>query len=252
MNQPCLTLFLAAVSITLAPFPATHAADNPRLAEVRARVEPALREKLAKSGIPYGAPTFIRIFKEEKTLELWIQPEPGARYKRFHRYPIATWGRGTIGPKLREGDGQAPEGFYQVSASAMNPNSSFHLSFNLGFPNRYDRHHRRTGTHLMVHGDQVSVGCYAMTDPQIEEIYLLVDAAHRSGQRHVPVHCFPFNITQQKLATPGIRNSPWLPFWRNLKTGYDHFERVGSPPSTSLDPRTGSYRFSTPSTRPRG
>ena len=141
-------------------------ADRSEAAAKRVRVplETALRAK----GLRWGAPVFIRIFKEEKELELWVDNEK--QFKHFKTWPICKYS-GTLGPKLKEGDGQAPEGFYFVPRSRMNPRSRFHLSFNLGYPNAYDRAHKRTGSALMVHGNCVSIGCYAMTDAGIEEIY---------------------------------------------------------------------------------
>lgn len=218
-------------------------ADSNRLAAIRSRVEPGLKLQLQKADLSYGAPVFLRTLKEENQLELWIEPAPGSPYRKFRSYTIANWGSGSIGPKLREGDGQAPEGFYQVTTSALNPNSSYHLSFNLGFPNAYDRHHGRTGSYLMVHGKKVSIGCYAMTDPSIEEIYLIVEAALAQAQNHVPVHCYPFRMTDERLGAAAEAGSRWSQFWRNLKTGYDRFEKELIPPAASLDPKSGKYRF---------
>src|SRR5690606_1136783 len=133
----------------------------------------------------------------------------------FKAYEIARFS-GNLGPKLKEGDRQAPEGFYQVRSEQLNPQSKFHLSFNLGFPNAYDQSHGRTGTYLMVHGDQVSTGCYAMTDARIEEIYTLVDAALKGGQSAVRVHCFPFRFTNSRLSQVSETHR-WRSFWENLK-----------------------------------
>ena len=145
---------------------------------------------------------------------------------------------GELGPKLKEGDGQAPEGFYFVPPSHMNPKSRFHLSFNLGYPNAYDRANGRTGSALMVHGGQASVGCFAMTDPKVEEIYALAEAALRNGQRFFRVHSFPFRMTDGNLARhPASR---WQPFWLNLKEGYDFFEDSGLPPDVVV----GNMRYS--------
>ncbi|MGL5115998.1 MAG: L,D-transpeptidase family protein, partial [Beijerinckiaceae bacterium] len=144
------------------------------------------------------------------------------------------------GPKLKEGDGQSPEGFYAVTRRALNPNSSYYLSFNLGFPNAFDRAHGRTGSFLMVHGDCLSVGCYAMTDSGIEEIYGLVEAALGSEQKEVPVHVFPFRMTEASQSRHG--RSPHAAFWRNLQEGHDWFERHGTPPRAAACGRR--YAFS--------
>ena len=137
-----------------------------------ANVAPSMIQDLAEKELSYGTPVFIRIFKEEKELEVWLKQ--GEVFKLFRIYMIAAMS-GTLGPKLQEGDRQAPEGFYYVTPSRMNPNSRFHLSFNLGYPNTYDQAYQRTGSAIMVHGNRVSIGCFAMTDAKIEEIYALAD-----------------------------------------------------------------------------
>ncbi|MFQ5604064.1 MAG: murein L,D-transpeptidase family protein [bacterium] len=121
---------------------------------------------------------------------------------------------------------QSPEGYYFVTPKQLNPLSNFHLSFNIGYPNQYDRFHKRTGNAIMVHGNCVSIGCYAMTDPSIEEIYALADAAFRKGQKYIRVHIFPFRLTVENLAQ--YQNSRWFDFWQNLKQGFDYFEKHSS------------------------
>ncbi|MGI9414597.1 MAG: L,D-transpeptidase family protein [Hyphomicrobiales bacterium] len=194
-----------------------------------------LQEALERSRVAAGAPVYVRIFKQESELELWAERD-GA-YVLVKRYPICTWS-GALGPKLREGDLQSPEGFYRVTRGLLNPNSRYHLSFNIGFPNAYDRAHGRTGSFLMVHGNCVSIGCYAMTDPGIEEIYGMVEAALDKGQPAVPVHIFPFRMTEDNLERH--RTSEWIGFWRNLKQGYDAFEAEGRPPEITVS--GGAYR----------
>ncbi len=210
---------------------------NDRLAEVRSRMEPPLRQTLTEAGLRYGAPVYLRVLKEPMELELWMEKGASDRWQLFKRYRIANHS-GTLGPKQREGDLQAPEGFYEVTLNRLNPRSNFHLSFDLGYPNAYDRHHGRTGSLIMVHGSNVSIGCFAMTDPVIEEIYLLLEAALRGGQNAVPVHCFPFRPTEERLAEAA--ESEWLPFWREeLKPAYDAFEKTGKPPRVVV--RGGRY-----------
>lgn len=190
------------------------------------RVKPLLERDLEKLGSHFGAPVFMRIFKREKELELWVKSDSG-NYRLFRAYPICTWS-GDLGPKLREGDKQSPEGFYRVGAGQLNPQSSYHLSFNLGYPNAYDRAHARSGNFLMVHGSCVSIGCYAMGDDGIEEIYTLAAAALRNGQRQFEVHAFPFRLEQTSLDAESA--SPWHGFWSELKPAYDGFERTRRPP----------------------
>jgi murein L,D-transpeptidase YafK len=201
------------------------------------RARPALERDLAAAGLRLGAGLFLRIFKETSELEVWLQGRD-ARFQRFRTYPVCSFS-GELGPKLQEGDGQAPEGFYWVGPRQMNPHSRFHLSFDLGYPNAYDRAHGRTGSALMVHGSCVSVGCYAMTDPGIEEIYALADAALRGGQPFFRVHVFPFPLTDEELQQRA--SSPWLDFWRNLQEGYTWFERERRPPDVKVE--GGRYAF---------
>jgi len=195
-----------------------------------ARVLPELKKALEAKGLRVGAAVFIRIFKEEKQLELWVRKDDGT-YALFRTYPVAAMS-GELGPKVAEGDNQAPEGFYHVPPAAMKPDSTFHLAFNLGYPNAYDRAHGRTGSFLMVHGNEVSIGCFAMTDAKIEEIYTLCDLALKNGQPFFRVHAFPFRMTDKRMAD--ARGNKWEDFWKNLKEGYDFFERAKTPPEVTV------------------
>lgn len=207
-----------------------NAIGNERLEEVRARMEAPLKRALTAADLRYGGPVFLRVLKEENELELWAESAQGRPWKLFRKWRIANFS-GTLGPKLKEGDMQAPEGFYEVGIKQLNPMSSFHLSFNIGYPNAYDRHHGRTGSLIMVHGSNVSIGCFAMTDPVIEEIYLLVEAALKAGQKTVPVHVFPFRMTEARLAQAESEGSVWAGFWKyELRPGYEAFEKTGQPP----------------------
>jgi murein L,D-transpeptidase YafK len=165
-----------------------------------------------------GAPILIRIYKEESTLEIWKQDRTG----RF--VPLRK-----LGPKIVEGDRQAPEGFYDITSDQMNPNSSEYLAFNIGFPNAFDRSLERTGSFLMVHGGCRSVGCYAMTDGAMEEIYGLVYEALRGGQEKVQVQAFPFHMTAENIARHA--EDPNVRFWEMLKVGSDAFLATGRPPT---------------------
>ncbi|MEM9028526.1 MAG: murein L,D-transpeptidase family protein [Pseudomonadota bacterium] len=173
-----------------------------------------------------SSPIFIRIFKAEAELEVWKQRKDG-RFYHLKTYPICAWS-GRLGPKFKQGDKQAPEGFYTVNRYQMNPNSSFHLSFDLGYPNAFDRANRRTGNFLMVHGDCTSAGCYAMTDTWIEEIYALAREAFIGGQNKMHVHAFPFRFTEANLQRHS--KSRHRKFWATLRQGYDAFEANRVPP----------------------
>ena len=128
-------------------------------------------------------------------------------------YPVCAWSGG-LGPKLREGDGQAPEGYYFASAAQLKPDSSYHRAINVGFPNAYDRQLGRTGSFLMIHGNCVSIGCYAMTDAGIDDIYRAVERAMQKGQRAIAIHLFPFRLTADGLARHSA--GAWRGFWNNL------------------------------------
>lgn len=220
----------ASVSAVTTPF---RTKQNERISEVRTRLQPALKQELAAAGFTLGNHAFIRIFKETRELELWLKPKGVTQYKLWKTWPIVAMS-GKLGPKLKEGDLQAPEGFYGVTASAMNPASKYHLSFNIGYPNAYDRANERTGGLIMIHGNKVSIGCFAMTDPAIEPIYLTVEAALNHGQPEVPVHVFPFRMTPGRMAQVDVSISPWIEFWKNLQQGYTAFEETKVPPQVKF------------------
>lgn len=185
--------------------------------------------RLASHGLAAGNPIFMRIFKREWELELWMKRD--GRFHRFATYPICKWS-GSLGPKIKQGDRQAPEGFYTVDAKQLNPKSAWHRSFNLGFPNTFDKALGRTGSFLMVHGGCGSIGCYAMTNPVIDEIWRLVTAALDGGQQRFQVQVLPFRMTERNLELyGGTRNSA---FWTSLKPGYDLFEASQVPPKVSV------------------
>jgi murein L,D-transpeptidase YafK len=210
-----LVFLLILIAVAATGYVAYEKLNDSSVAEARR----TLPTRLAAKGLRQGQPIFVRIFKQEAVLELWMEGDQG--WRLFQSYPICRFS-GRLGPKLKEGDRQAPEGFYQVARGQLNPNSRHHLSFNLGFPNEYDRAHGRTGSALMVHGGCLSVGCYAMTDPAVDDIYGLVAAALQNGQANVDVHAFPFRMNDDNMAL-NVK-SRWIDFWRDLKAGYDLFE----------------------------
>lgn len=191
-----------------------------------------------------GQHIFIRIVKSDPQSSAlgWLEiyaGQPGEAMALHAKWDVCARS-GELGPKIREGDGQSPEGFYFVRPSQLNPNSSYHLSFNIGFPNAYDRHHGRTGSFLMVHGSCVSIGCYAMTDDGISDIYARVEEAFSHGQKFVRVHIFPFPMTDESLED--YSETRHEDFWRNLKEGWDWFEVNREPPNVIVD--DGRYSFS--------
>ena len=176
------------------------------------------------------SPILVRIFKQESEFEVWKEDKTG-RFALLRTYPICRWS-GELGPKIKTGDRQAPEGFYTITPGQMNPNSSYYLAFNIGFPNAYDRANGYTGAFLMVHGDCLSAGCYAMTDEQIAEIYALARESFLGGQKSFQIQAYPFRMTPLNLAKH--RNSPHMAFWKMLKQGYDHFEVTRLEPKVNV------------------
>jgi murein L,D-transpeptidase YafK len=189
------------------------------------------RELVDRKGMEQRSPILIRLFKEESTLEVWKQQKASGRYALLKSYDICAWS-GVLGPKIKEGDRQAPEGFYTIRPAQMNPDSSYYLAFNMGYPNDFDRAHGRTGSELMVHGACSSRGCYSMTDESIQEIYTLGRLAFQGGQRDFQVQAFPFRMTPENLARHA--DNPNMAFWLMLKEGYDHFEALGQPPKIDV------------------
>jgi murein L,D-transpeptidase YafK len=187
-------------------------------------------QQMDDSNMDRAAPIVIRIFKEERALEVWKQDRTG-KFALLQSYQICKFS-GKLGPKVAVGDHQAPEGFYEITPGQLNPQSSEYLSFNIGFPNAFDRSLGRTGSFLMVHGGCRSVGCYAMTDYQMDEIYGLVEEAFRGGQDRVQLQAFPFQMTAENLTRHA--DDPNAPFWEMLKTGSDAFSAAGAPPAIAV------------------
>ncbi len=217
------------------------AAAADRAARAAARVKPSLVAALESAQLAWGAPLYIRVCKEEKDMEIWVQERGKKTYRLFRTYKIA-YHSGSLGPKEKVGDGQVPEGFYHTDRASLNPASSYHLSFNINYPNALDRSLRRTGNLIMVHGNVVSIGCLAMTDAKIEEIYTLVEAALAHGQRRIPIHIFPFHMTPARLAA--AEGGAWVPFWRDLLPAWQAFAGTRLPPATGH--RAGRYTVTSP------
>jgi murein L,D-transpeptidase YafK len=181
---------------------------------------------LVERGLHSGSPVLIRIFKQESELELWMAE--GDRFVLVTTYPICFWS-GKLGPKEREGDKQAPEGFYSVGLSQLRHVGRHPRSFNIGFPNGVDRALGRTGSYILVHGGCTSIGCFAMTDAVMDELYNVAEQALGTGQDAIQVQIFPFRMRDEAMAAH-VGNK-WYDFWRNLKEGYDAFEQTHVPPS---------------------
>lgn len=193
-------------------------------------VSQKLVHEMKSQGMSETSPILVRLFKEESKLEIWKQL-PSGKYALLKTYDICKWS-GVLGPKIKEGDRQAPEGFYTVTPAQMNPKSSYYLSFNIGYPNTYDRAYGRTGTHIMVHGACSSAGCYSMTDEDAGEIFALARDAFKGGQRQFQIQAYPFRLTPENLARH--RGDPNMDFWMNLKDGYDAFEVTRQAPTVEV------------------
>jgi murein L,D-transpeptidase YafK len=207
---------------------------NPSDIPTNGRSQAPLSEKMlsliAEKQMDKESPILARIFKEEAELEVWKKDRDG-NYTLLKTYPICRWS-GDLGPKKKEGDRQAPEGFYTITPGQMNPASNYYLAFNTGFPNSYDRAMGYTGSELMVHGDCSSRGCYAMTDEQIQEIYALARESFFGGQKAFQLQAFPFRMTALNMAKH--RNNANFAFWKMLKEGHDHFEATRQEPKVAV------------------
>jgi murein L,D-transpeptidase YafK len=185
---------------------------------------------MSKKGMDRNSPIMIRIFKEEGVMEI-LKAKADNRFEKIADYKICAWS-GRLGPKVKEGDRQAPEGFYNLTPANLNPNSKYYLAINTGFPNRYDAANGRSGANLMIHGACSSSGCYSMTDQQVLEIYAFARDAFKGGQKTVQLEAYPFRMTAENMVRH--RLSPNYPFWQMLKVGYDNFEVTKRPPEVEV------------------
>jgi murein L,D-transpeptidase YafK len=240
-RQAGLVTALVAGALLLAGCVTTEV-DNKHLQPI----PPALLSEMSAKGMSASDPILVRIFKKESELEVWKRDHSG-KYALLKTYPMCRWS-GQLGPKKREGDRQAPEGFYSVTPELMNPRSQYYLSFNLGYPNALERSMGYSGSALMVHGACTSAGCYAMTDSGVAEIYALAREALAGGQKNFQVQALPFRMTPENMAEH--RNNQHIAFWRNLKEGSDHFEAMRQPPRVVacgrryvFDPKEGAGPF---------
>jgi murein L,D-transpeptidase YafK len=214
------------------------AARQGRMADIQALFQAA--------GVDYppdGA--LLRVFKQEGVVELWVRPRGQRAYQLLKEYAICA-GSGELGPKRQQGDGQVPEGFYELTA--YNPWSSFHLAMLVSYPNPSDtarKTGRSAGGNICIHGNCVTIGCVPLTDRWIEELYLVcLDTQTRTGRR-VLAQFFPARLSDEGLraleaAHPDDR--ALTDFWRELKVGHDLFEQTHVPPRVTFGPG-GAYRF---------
>ncbi len=197
----------------------------PRVREAYETQQENLQKKLIKAGIlSFEIDIFLRAFKEEETLDLWGKAQGKATYQLLASYPFCNTS-GTLGPKRREGDGQIPEGFYEVNH--YNPKNEFLISLKVNYPNASDKirsDQQHPGNDIYLHGGCATIGCIPITNPKIQEVYLLVVEAFRPGKA-VPVHIFPFRFSDHKLEEQLARFPAQKSFWEELQLGYDAFEK---------------------------
>lgn len=230
MNRPALRALLASAAVAAAIALAGCNADSIPTGRAQAPLSEKTLAEIEAKHMDKDSPILARIFKEEAEMEIWKKNRDG-QYALLKTYPICRWS-GDLGPKKKEGDRQAPEGFYSITPGQMNPASNYYLAFNTGFPNAYDRAWGYTGSELMVHGDCSSRGCYAMTDEQIQEIYALARESFFGGQNAFQLAAFPFRMTALNMAKH--RNSQHFAFWKMLKEGYDNFEATRQEPKVAV------------------
>ena len=225
------TALLASFFLTATFLSGCQQSSNlPQIGKATQELPKKLQDKMAAKNMEKYSPILVRVFKEESIVEIWKQTRTG-KYDLISTYNICKWS-GKLGPKYMEGDRQAPEGFYTIRPSQMNPNSNYYLAFNIGFPNAYDQVNGRTGQHLMVHGACSSSGCYSMSDENIAQIYAFGRDSFKGGQREFQLEAFPFRMTAENMAR--YRNDPNYKFWTMLKEGYDIFEVTKRPPKVDV------------------
>ena len=240
-NRPSRRRVVAGLGASLAGMlsvaPALGQSSAATAADVRQRFTRTFKTAqlpgdLAAIGVRLGAPMLLRVFKLEREVEVWVQPEDQQTFVLFRIFPICFYS-GKLGPKVKEGDMQSPEGFYFVGPAQMRAKSQYHRAIDFAFPNDYDAAQGYTGTELLIHGNCVSSGCYAMTDPFVEQLFELGSATAATAAQGFWIHAFPFHMTAEALA--GQQDSPWLGFWEQLKAGYDAFETSRVPPHIRVE-----------------
>lgn len=238
MKMVANVLLLALISASGAYFMLAKRSPD-RVSDAARNATPVLQSLLQSANVAYPPKrVFIRVFKRERLLELWATGDSKQPFRLVQTYEIAGMS-GELGPKRREGDRQVPEGFYFIDR--FNPQSSYHLSLGLNYPNASDRilsDPQRPGGDIFIHGDNKSIGCLAMTNPKIEEIYIAALRARDAGQRQIPVHIFPYDMRK-----PGPETTPALTtFWKSLKVIFDRFEKSRFVPKVSVNGK-GDYRL---------
>lgn len=204
--------------------------------------EQIVKQKLEKVGVTGSYDLFIRAFKSEKVLEVWVKAKGQTLFVHLCDYSICS-NSGDLGPKRKQGDCQTPEGFYHIDR--FNPASSFYLSLGVSYPNSSDKilcAKGNPGGDIFIHGNCVTIGCIPLTDDIIKELYILAIEAKSNGQSKIPVHIFPFRMSEENRAAYSLQYAEHTDFWKNLQEGYDFFEQHKSLPSVTVDAK-GKYLF---------
>jgi len=235
--RPCMVSSLRPILLATLLAGGLAAPGRAEVGKALAPIPSATLALMQAKGTTAAAPVLFRAYKKESEIEVWKRAASG-RFVHVKTFPICRWS-GQLGPKRKTGDRQTPEGFYTVPKRQMNPNSSYYLSFDVGYPNAYDRAHGFTGSAVMVHGVCSSMGCFAMTDAVVGEIYAIAREAFAGGQAAFQFQSYPFRMTAQNMARH--RADPNIDFWRQLKAGSDRFEALGEEPVVSVV--AGRYTF---------
>lgn len=216
------------------------ASSTMRAEAITESVGKSLEGELSRLSLALGDPLYVRIFKEESELEIWMKAKGKPHYSLFKIMRLTDYA-GKPGPKLREGDGQAPEGFYYVTASQLRPDTRNYLGIDLGFPNAFDSSLGRSGSDLLIHGGDNAAGSFALSHSDIGTLYTIAHAALANGQDFFRVNIFPFRMTDRRMDSEWQKKPKWLNFWVNLKEGYDFFENANFPPDAEVE--GGKYVF---------
>ncbi len=246
MNK-CLIIFVSLL-ITIHSYSQTFKATQQKCERVKTayseKWEMLKTELTSKKINKDNFELFFRVFKQDKSVEVWLKSKGEKEYKLFKTYSICS-SSGLLGPKRHQGDNQVPEGFYSVSV--YNPYSNYYLSLGVSYPNQSDRMigKNNLGGDIMIHGNCVTVGCIPLTDTYIKEVYVLAVEAKNNGQQTIPIHIFPTRLNEigmKYLIDNYSKNTTLLDFWKNLKTGYDYFETHKQLPKVKVD-KAGSYIY---------
>ncbi len=243
MNRTALFFFLF-VTMSISAIAQTFVSEqrkNSRVKTAYSEKEVIVKKLLADNKIDnFNIDIYIRIFKQEKIVELWAKSKTNKTYSHITDYKICS-SSGELGPKRLQGDGQTPEGFYFINR--FNPYSNFYLSLGLNFPNQADKiitADTQPGGDIFIHGNCVTIGCVPLTDDKIKEVYIFAIEAKSHGQEKVPVHVFPCRMTSEKMEDLKKYNNSLITFWESLKPAYDNFEKNKIIPSFTVD-KKGNY-----------